>query len=136
VSDTVETFLYQEFDAGPENSLWPSNFEPGDVIVFKGLASANRSGADTSDIIIRAFIKTLGYNLAGWEYQLKEKYSAFASIGPNEEPFELSIVYPGAQVDSTFQVIQLGFEITTSFDGTSMDSGTIVFSNLEGFIVP
>lgn len=136
VSDGIEAFLYQEFNAGIAESEWPNQiFATGDVIVFKGEASATRSGADTSDMIVRAFIKVLGYNELQWEFQTKAEYSAFHNIGAANEAFELSVVFPDIAVDTSLQVLQLGFEITTQFDGNDMDSGTITFSNLEGYIV-
>jgi hypothetical protein len=133
-SDMLENYLFQEFGAGPLESSTPTVFATGDVIVFKGSASATRSGADTSDMKVRAFIKTLGYNELGWEFQTKEAYTAFHDIGSTLEPFELSVTYPDLEVDDSLQVIQLGFEITGSFDGTAMDTGTIYFENIEGYI--
>lgn len=133
-SDMLENYLFQEFTAGPASSSWPTVFSTGDVIVFKGSASATRSGADTADMIVRAFIKTLGYNELGWEFQTKTEYSDFHDIGAALEPFELSITFPDLEVDDSLQVVQLGFEITGSFDGTAMDTGTIYFENLEGYI--
>jgi hypothetical protein len=133
-SDRIETYLLQEFNAGPVDSDWPTEFETGDVIVFKGTASSTKSGNDTSDMVVRAFIKTLGYNAQGWEFQTKAEYSDFHDIGSAEEPFELSITYPDITEDDSLQVIQLGLEITTEFDGDAMDSGTITFDDLEGYV--
>ncbi|TVR05686.1 MAG: hypothetical protein EA385_17440 [Salinarimonadaceae bacterium] len=49
VSDRIESFLYSEFGAGPEGSPWAdSRFETGDVIVFRGEASAVRSARETT----------------------------------------------------------------------------------------
>ena len=133
-SDTLENYLFQEFFAGPAGSSTPSIFSTGDVIVFKGTASATRTGANTDDMVVRAFIKVLGYNELGWAFQIKQAYSAFQPIGANLEAFELSITFPDLAVDDSLQVVQLGFEITNSFDGTAMDSGTIYFENLEGYV--
>lgn len=133
-SDMIENYLIQEFNAGPAGSATESVFSTGDVIVFKGSASATRSGADTSDMTVRAFIKTLGYNELGWAFQTKDEYSSFHNIGATLEPFELSITFPDLEVDDSLQIVQIGFEITGSFDGTAMDTGTIYFENLEGYI--
>ena len=133
-SDMLENYLFQEFGAGPVGSPTESEFETGDIIVFKGSASATRSGTDTSDMVVRAFIKVLGFNELQWAFQTKLEYSAFHPISSTLEPFELTITFPDLAVDDSLQVLQLGFEITNSFDGTAMDSGTIYFENLEGFI--
>jgi hypothetical protein len=132
-SDKLENYLFQEFRAGPTDSI----FETGDEIVFRGSASATRTGADTSDMVVRAFIKVLGYNELGWENQTKEQYSAFHIIGETLEPFDMMITFPDLAVDDSLQVVQLGFEITTLFDSSSnsMDAGTIYFENLEGYVV-
>lgn len=133
-SDKIESYVFQEFTAGPPTSGWPTIFETDDVIVFKGSTSAVRTGTDTSDMVVRAFIKTLGYNELGWEFQTKAEYSDFHDIGSALEPFELSITYPDITADDSLQVIQLGFEITTEFDGANMDTGEIYFENIEGYI--
>lgn len=133
-SDKIETYVFQEFHAGPAGSSWPTIFETGDVIVFKGVARSTKSGTDVSDVVTRAFIKTLGYNEQGWEFQVKNEYSDFHDLGPTEEAFELSITYPDITEDDSLQVIQLGLEITTEYDGEAMDSGTIEFRDLEGYV--
>lgn len=129
-SDKLENFLFQEFKAGPADTV----FSTGDVIVFKGSARATRTGTDTSDMIVRAFVKTLGYNSLGWSNQVKTEYSSFYNITDTLESFELSITYPDLAVDDSLQLIQLGFEITNSWDGAAMDAGTIYFENLEGYV--
>lgn len=133
-SDTLENYLYQEFNAGPLTGPTPTIFDTGDVIVFKGRASATRSGTDTSDMVVRAFIKVLGYNEFGWSHQIKDQYSAFQPIGSTLQDFELRVTYPDLAVDDSLQLLQIGFEITNSFDGSAMDSGTIYFESLEGYI--
>jgi hypothetical protein len=135
-SDKLENFLFQEWGAGPAGSPTPSQFTTGDVIVFKGSARATRVGANTSDMIVRAFIKMLGYNELGWAFQTKPAKTVFHNIGSALEPFELSITFPDLIVDDSFQVLQIGFEITNSYDAAanSMDSGTIYFENLQGYI--
>lgn len=134
-SDKIESFVYQQFNAGPPGSATENTiFQTGDKIVFKGAASATRSGTDPSDMIVRAFIKTLGYNELGWEFQIKPEYTQFHDIGPDVENFDLSINFPDLAADDSFQVVQLGFEITTEYDGAAMDSGSITFGNLEGYI--
>jgi hypothetical protein len=140
VSDSLENYLFQEFGAGPAGSPTAATlFQTGDVIVFKGSASATRVGTDTSDMVVRAFIKLLGYNEFGWEFQLKEENSAFHPVGSALEPFELSVTFPDLVEDDSFQVIQLGFEISVAFDsanpGNAMDSGEIYFENIQGYIV-
>jgi hypothetical protein len=134
VSDKVETFLYQEFFAGPPTSGWPTVFSTGDVIVFKGTARATKSGTNTADVIVRAFVKTLGYNSQGWEFQTLPEYSDFYVITATDGSFELSMTYPDIAVNDNLQVVQLGFEATTAYDGAAMDSATITFSGLEGYI--
>lgn len=131
VSDIIESFLFQEFTAGPATSSWPTIFSTGDVLVFTGTARATQTGTNT---IVRAFIKTLGYNSMGWEFQVKPEYSDFAPLGAADQNFELRITYPDLAVDDSLQVIQIGFEITTRFAGGNMGTGTITFSNLEAFI--
>ncbi len=135
VADRIETYLFQEFGAGPAASTTPSIFQTGDVIVFKGSARATRVGANTADMTVRAFIKVLGYNELGWAFQTKHQYSAFHNIGAALEPFELSVTFPNLAVDDSLQVLQIGFEISTEYDGTAMDSGTIYFENIEAYIV-
>lgn len=134
VSDTLENYLLQEFGAGPVGSPTETEFATGDVIVFKGKASATRTGANTSDMVVRAFIKVLGYNELGWAFQIKPDYSAFHDIGSSLEDFELRVTFPDLAVDDSLQILQLGFEITNSFDGTAMDAGTIYFENIEGYV--
>ena len=133
-SDRIETFLFQEFLAGPPDSDWPTEFETGDVIRFTGAASATRQGNDPSDMVVRAFIKTLGFNEQGWQFQLKPEYSDFHDIGSSEESFDLTVTYPDLAEDDSLQVIQIGLEITTEFDGTDMDSGSIFYKNLDAFV--
>lgn len=133
-SDRIETFLFQEFLAGPPDSDWPTEFETGDVIRFTGAASATRQGNDPSDMVVRAFIKTLGFNEQGWQFQLKPQYSDFHDIGSSEESFDLTVTYPDLAEDDSLQVIQIGLEITTEFDGTDMDSGSIFYKNLDAFV--
>lgn len=135
-SDMIETFLYQEFHAGPSSSPWPNTlFSAGDEIVFTGEASATRVGNNPSNMIVRAFIKMLGYNELGWEFQTKTAQSDFHPVGSSLEPFDLRVTFPDLDVDDSFQVLQVGFEITTQFDGSDMDSGTITFTNFESYIV-
>jgi len=136
-ADKIEAYIFQEFDAGPSESAWPSIFQTGDVIVFKGAASATRTGPNTSDMVVRAFIKVLGYNELGWEFQLKQDYSAMQPIGDTLQPFELSITFPDLAADDSLQVVQIGFEISTIYDpaAQAMDSGTIYFENIEAYIV-
>ncbi|MFO7724689.1 MAG: hypothetical protein R6V45_03985 [Oceanipulchritudo sp.] len=131
VSDKIETFLFQEWGAGPAGSPTATEFETGDVIVFRGSASATKS--DPSDVVARAFIKTLGF-VNDLAFQLKDEYTVFFPLTEDLQDFELSLTFPDLEVDDSLQVIQIGFEITTSFDGTNMDSGEIFFKDLEGFI--
>jgi len=131
VSDTIETFLGQQFNAGPAGSPTAVElFEAGDVIVFRGSASATTSD---NDVIARAFIKTLGFvnNMA---FQTKMEYTEFFPLTGTLQDFELSVTFPDLAVDDSPQVLQVGFEITTSFDGTNMDTGEIFFKDLEAFI--
>ncbi len=130
-----ETFVVQEYKAGPPGGFENTTFSTGDVIVFKGEASATITGANTSDVIVRAFIKVLGYtnNLA---YQTKLEYSDFHPIGSNLEPFNLSVVFPDLTVDDSLQMLQIGFEASTRWDPTagSMDTASIFFKNIEAYI--
>lgn len=132
VSDIIESYLFQEFPAGPATSPWATRFSTGDVIVFNGTARAATTGTNT---VVRAFIKTLGYNEMGWEFQTKAQYSDFAPLTTTDQNFSLSITYPDLSVDDSLQVIQIGFEITTRFAGGNMGTGSITFSNLEAFVV-
>ena len=131
ISDRIETYFFQEFYAGPLTSAWPTIFATGDTIVFKGRASANVSD---SDVVARAFIKVLGYR-SGLAYQVKTEYSAFQPLTSTLSDFEISVVYPDLAVDDSLQVLQLGFELTTTFGGGVMDSGSIYFENLDGYIL-
>jgi len=137
VSDMLENFLFQEFGAGPVGSPTANQlFSTGDVIVFKGKASATVSGADTSDVVARAFIKMLGYNELGWEFQVKEPNSAFQPLTSELVEFELRVTFPDLVADDSFQVIQFGFEATTSYDTSAgaMDSATVYFEDIEAYI--
>jgi hypothetical protein len=136
VADKIESFMFNEFGAGPVGSGTDSIFATGDVIRFKGTARATRTGPDTNDMIVRAFIKTLGYNELGWAFQTKPEYSAFHDIGVADEAFDLSITFPDLAVDDSLQVIQLGFEITGEFNlgDSALDAGTITFSGIEGYV--
>lgn len=134
-SDTLENFFFQEFNAGPPGSPTANEvFQTGDEIVFKGRASATRSGTDTSDMVTRAFIKVLGF-VNNQAFFLKEEYSVFQPLTSELTEFELSTTFPDLAVDDSLQLVQLGFEITNSYDGTAMDSGTIYFEDIEGYIV-
>ncbi len=134
-SDKIESFLFQEFGAGPVGSPTANQlFEAGDVITFRGEASATRTGNNPSNMVVRAFVKMLGFNELGWEFQVKPNHTQFHNIGPDNEAFELSVTFPDLAEDDSFQVLQVGFEITTEFDGSAMDSGTITFRNIEAFI--
>jgi hypothetical protein len=135
-SDMIETFLFQEFFAGPSDSPWPNTlFATGDEIVFTGEASATRSGPNTGNMTVRAFVKMLGYNELGWEFQTKTAQSDFFPIGSSNEAFELRVTFPDLADDDSFQVLQVGFEITTQFSSGDMNSGTITFSNIDAHIV-
>lgn len=126
-SDMLENFLFQEYGAAPTNSV----FETGDVIVFKGSASATKTDPG---VVTRAFVKVLGYNEQGWEYQLKPEYSSFHTIGSSLEPFELSVTFPDLAVDDSPQVLQIGFEITSTFTDGVMPEGSVYFENVEGYV--
>jgi hypothetical protein len=130
-SDMIEHFLVQEWNAGPTTGTWPTEFETGDVLVFKGSASATKSA---SSVKARAFIKTLGYNSQGWEFQVKEAYSDFLVLTDQLQSFELTMTYPDITQDDSLQVIQMGLELTTEYNGSAMESGSIYFENLEGYI--
>lgn len=133
-SDRIEFFLYKEWDARP-TALGNPNliFEKDDKIVFKGSISGTRAGTDPSDMLVRVFIKTLGYvnNLA---FQVQEQYSDFFDAETLLQPFELSVIFPDQEQDDSQQLLQIGFEITNEWDGSQMDSGTIFFENLEAYI--
>lgn len=134
-SDRIESFLFQEFGAGPAGSGTPNTlFEAGDVIVFTGEASGTRSGNGTDAMLVRAFIKTLGYNELGWEFQTKPEQTHFFNIVENTEAFELRVTFPDLSVDDSFQVLQVGFEVRTDFIEGAMQEGTITFSNLNAYI--
>ena len=131
VSDKIESFLFQEWGAGPVGS--PTSvelFETGDVIVFRGSASATKSG---DDVIARAMLKTLGF-VNNQAFQIKSEYTEYFPLTGDLQDFELSITFPDLEVDDSLQIIQIGFEITTSFDGDNMGTGEIFFKDLEAFI--
>lgn len=134
-SERLENFLFQEFGAGPailpDENMHNTLFSTGDIIVFKGEASATRVGADTSDMTVRAFIKFLGF-IDNNSHQTK--FQETFNITSDNEAFELMATFPDLEEDDSYQLVQIGFEISTNFDGSNMDSGTIIFSNLEGYI--
>lgn len=130
-SDRIEHFLIQEWTAGPTTGAWPTEFSTGDVLIFKGSASATKSA---STVLARAFIKTLGYNEMGWEFQVKDAYSDFLVLTDQLQSFELTMTYPDLAVDDSLQVIQMGFEISTDYNGSAMETGSIYFEGLEGYI--
>ena len=136
IADKIETYIFQEYGAGPPASTTPTVFETGDVIVFNGSARAELTGANTNDVVVRAFIKVLGYNEQNWAFQIKPEYSAFFNIPQQDiqQDFTLSIVFPDLAVDDSLQVVQIGLEATTVYDGTAMDSAEILFSNLEAYV--
>lgn len=136
ISDRLDHALFQEFGAGGPESLTPSEFDTGDRIIFRGLARSTKSGNDPDDVVTRAFIKTLGINDLGWQYQIQPDYTVFHEITAVEQPFELSITFPDVAEEDRLQLLQIGFEIATQYDGTAMDEGAIFFSDLEGFVIP
>lgn len=131
-SDQLENYLFQEFQAGPTNSI----FSDGDVIRFTGSASAVVEGADTSDLLVRAFIKTLGFNELGWENQVQDNFTVYHDITGSLDDFDITVTFPDIVTADPFQVVQLGFEIRNSFDPDTqlMDAGTITFENIAGYI--
>ncbi len=133
-SDRVETYLTQGWNAGPADSPTPSDFQTGDVIVFKGKAMATKAGTDPSDVVARAFIKVLGWNELGWDHQIKPQYSDLLDLGSTLEPFELRVTFPDVTVDTSLQVLDIGFELHTSWDGSAMDTGSIYFEDIEAYI--
>jgi hypothetical protein len=133
LADKIETFMLHEFGAGPVGSGTDSVFQTGDVIRFTGKASA--VVADASDTIARAFIKVLGYNELQWAFQTKQEYSAFHNIGAASEAFDLSVTFPDLAVDDSLQVLQIGFEATGVYDGSSaIDSVEITFSDIAAYV--
>jgi len=130
-SDRLENFLLQEFNAGPAGGAWATElFETGDVIRFKGSASATTS--DT-DVTVRAFIKMLGF-VNNQAFFPKPEKTVYFDLTENLQSFDLSIEFPDLAADDSYQLLQVGFEISTEWDGSQMDSGTIYFENLEAFI--
>lgn len=133
VADKIETFLFHEFGAGPVGSGTDSIFQTGDVIRFTGTASA--VVADPSDTIARAFIKVLGYNELGWAFQTKPEYSQFAVLTTTPTAFDLSVTFPDLAVDDSLQLLQIGFEATGEFDGSSaIDNIEITFSDIAAYV--
>lgn len=131
-SDRIEAFLFQEFFAGPSDSPWPNTlFEAGDEIVFTGQASGVRSAPS---VLARAFIKMLGFNELGWEFQTKTAHTEFFNVTTDMQDFELRVTFPDLAVDDSFQVLQIGFEIRTDYVNNVMQTGSITFSNLNAFI--
>lgn len=134
-SDRIELYIFNEHNAAPPTgdvNFLRELFKPGDVIKFKGSASATKSGADTSDVIVRAFIKTLGYGR--YAFDTLTDYTQFFPLTSTLQAFDMTLVYPDDVAAEPFQVIQIGFEITTEYDGTAMDSATIYFENIEAYI--
>lgn len=131
-ADRIETFMFNEFGAGPAGGSTPNElFETGDVIVFKGKVSATRN---RPDVVARAFIKVLGYNDQGWEFQTKEE-SRFFDATDTLQDFELSTTFPDIIADDSYQVVQLGFEVTGEWNGSSFGEGELYFEGIEGYIV-
>lgn len=132
-SDLLENYLFQEYHAGPDDSAWPKVFAVGDKIVFNGKASATSTGADTSDVVVRAFIKFLGYNDLGWEFQINETHSQFFPLTETVQDFSLSATFPD---EESLQVVQIGFEASTRYDAGSktMDSAEVYFEAIEAFV--
>jgi hypothetical protein len=134
VSDVLENYMFVEFKAGTlgDPAFENEKFVEGDLIVFEGSASSVKVGADTSDLIVRAFIKYLGYTDVG-AFQIYPEYTKYVDIGPGLENFRLESNFP---INEALQVVQLGFEITNVYDGDNfvMDSATIYFENLAGYI--
>lgn len=128
-SDLLERFLLQEWSAVA--GFTP--FKTGDVIRFKGRARATRTGRNTSDMIVRASIRTLGY-INNLSFQLKGEYTAHANIGSDWTEFDLSITFPNLRDDDSLQRVAMGFEITGAYDGVALDTGTIEFQNLQGTV--
>lgn len=135
-SDRLENFLYQEYGASPTNT----EFSTGDVIVFKGRARATLTGADTSDLVVRAMIKTLGWGDVGNGFvdpnQPKPEYSAFQPISTTLSDFELRMTFPDLTVDDSPTKVQIGFEIANAYDvgAGTMDMATIYFEDIEAYI--
>jgi hypothetical protein len=136
IADKIESFMFNEFGAGPVGSGFDSIFQTGDVIRFTGTASAVRTGPDTSDMNVRAFIKVLGYNELGWAFQVKQEYTVFHDITSATESFDLTVTFPDLEVDDSLQVLQIGFEVTGEFNvgDTAIDTATITFSDIAGYI--
>ena len=133
-SDYIETFVFQEYKASPyAGAFGPTEFKTGDVITFEGYASATRSGNDPSDMKVRAFVKTLGW-VNNLSHQVLGDYTTFHDVGANREYFKISITFPDVVAMDNPQVVQIGFEISTEYDGSAMDSGTITFDSIQGYI--
>jgi hypothetical protein len=131
-ADRIETYMFNEFGAGPAGGATPNElFEVGDVIVFKGRASATKTRAD---VVTRAFIKFLGYNDLGWEFQLKEVESRFFTPTGTLQEFELRTTFPDIIADDSFQVVQIGFEVTGEWNGSTFGMGEIYFEGIEAYI--
>lgn len=130
-SDFLENFLFQEYGASPSNS----EFNTGDVIVFKGTASVVKTGANTEDVIARAFVKTLGF-VNNLEFQTKAEYTQFFDLTSEPQSFELRVTFPDLAVDDSLQVLQIGFEASAGYDpvAAATDTAVITFSNLEGYV--
>lgn len=128
-SDLLERYLLQEWSA--VGGITP--FKTGDVIRFRGRARATRTGANTSDMVVRASIRTLGY-INNLSFQLKSEYSAHAPIGSAWADFDISITFPDLRQDDSLQRVAMGFEITGAYDGVALDTATIEFQNLVGTV--
>lgn len=131
-SDRQEHYLQQEWGAGPAGSPTASIFETGDVLVFKG--KARLEGTPTGTVVLRPYIKMLGYNEFGWAFQVKPDYTVYAELTNELQEFNLSITFPDLAVDDSFQIVQFGLEISTDFVDGSMGTGSIYFQDLEGYV--
>ncbi|MGC9450415.1 MAG: hypothetical protein ACP5I4_03120 [Oceanipulchritudo sp.] len=131
-ADRIETYMFHEFGAGPAGGATPNElFETDDTIVFKGKVSATKT---RTDVVARAFIKFLGYNDLGWEFQLKEVESRFFNATETLSDFELRTTFPDLALDDSFQVVQIGFEVTGEWNGSSFGMGELYFQDIEAFI--
>jgi hypothetical protein len=134
-SDWLYTSLFQEFPASPPDGAFPTQFETGDVIVFKGFAQANRLVDANNDMEMKAFIKVLGW-VNGIDFQETE-WTVKTDISGTLSDFEITTTMPDVAVNDNLLVVQIGFEINTFWDdgAGAMDSGTIYFENIEAYVV-
>ena len=140
-SHRLEHFLFQEFTVETVGDGTAPQFNPGDLVIFRGYARSTKSGDEPLEVDTQAFIEILKYNGETGAYAMLDDFSVDQRIPTyvsKKFPFELSLKIPNREIEPLPLRIRLGFEIATESGGNRllMDEGSIYFSNLEGFLIP